>query len=315
MGSLRVGVLIGLFGCATPPCEPVDDTVTITGWFVSPTGVGDLAVVSVSSGQGWAAGSSGAAFTRDGGESWQTRSLGPVTGLHAEGNAAYVSDGDGLVRLDGSDGTPVGLTDSAVSLVAGRADLVVAAGGTRCVSTNGTIFACELGSALGATDVFVGEVGAWVATSNAISAWTGSAWTDVPVAGPVAAVAFGGNRDEPPDARGLAILDSGAVLRSTDAGGSWIPVEGAVATGIRDLAVSDGVWWAVGDAGNVFRSTNDGETWIALADGAGPLVSVDTFQDSTMPNTQLIAAGAGGDTVVYGTHVVEDTGGGWGDCP
>jgi hypothetical protein len=137
-------LFIGTFNSDTNS-SPVDDTFTITGWFVSPTGVGDLAVVSVVSGQGWAAGSSGAAFTRDGGESWQTRSLGPVTGLHAEGNAAYFSDGDGLARLDGSDGTPIGLTDSAVSLVAGRADLIVAAGGTRCVSTNSTSFACGYG--------------------------------------------------------------------------------------------------------------------------------------------------------------------------
>lgn len=309
-----VAFLVVMVGCGAPPCETEDaGTTQVTDWFVSETGVGGLRSVSVVGGRGWAAGGAGAVFTDDGGETWRNQSLGEVSDLYFDGVKTWISDGDGIARLDSTDGSPVGVSDAPVSMVDGRRTFFAAAGGTRCSSSDGTGWVCEAGSTLGATDVFVGAVGAWITSPGVIASWNGAAWTEVTVPGTPVAVAFGHGPDEAEDARGLAILADGGVLRSTDLGATWTPVEGASALGVRDLTSSDGVWWAAGDAGTVSRSTNDGATWVPLADGAGALLQIDVFEDESMPNTQVIAIGDGA-AVVYGTHQVPDTGGGWGAC-
>ena len=61
--------------------------------------------------------------------------------------------------------------------------------------------------------------------------------------------------------------EDGVLLRTTNGGADWAPVDLGTRANIRGLAQIGGIGWAVGDGGVVRKTTNQGASWIAQTPG------------------------------------------------
>jgi hypothetical protein len=59
----------------------------------------------------------------------------------------------------------------------------------------------------------------------------------------------------------------GILLRTTNNGADWLPVDLGTTATLRALAQVGGTGWAVGDAGVVRKTSNQGASWIAQTPG------------------------------------------------
>jgi photosystem II stability/assembly factor-like uncharacterized protein len=80
------------------------------------------------------------------------------------------------------------------------------------------------------------------------------------------------------------------LLRSTDAGKTWAPIDSAAAHHLSAIWGDARALWAVGEAGEIVRSTDDGATWTSVARrtlGDAPVTSI------ASDGKVLVAAGRG----------------------
>lgn len=149
-----------------------------------------------------------------------------------------------------------------------------------------------LGAALLPSTAVVGEAGRG---PNKASAAAEAMRLAAPQKAPLVAVHRQG-------ARWLAVGDYGTILRSSDAGKTWVQARRVPFTGLLTAVtmVDANVGWAVGHGGTILRTDDGGESWKlkALLEGEPVLLSV-------------LAADAGRVLVVgaYGTAVASEDGG------
>ncbi len=101
---------------------------------------------------------------------------------------------------------------------------------------------------------------------------------------------------------GFVVGDTGAILKSTDAGATWTPLtSGTSATlhGIYFLDPNEGV--AVGDSGTILRTTDGGAAWQSVTSGV-----VDTLRSVSFNGPNGICGGDSQD-ILYST----DSGASW----
>lgn len=326
MRALRAAVALLIFGGCTGSntCDPTTQQVKYVDWHLAEVGTtADLNSVQLVTGNGWIVGSDGVVgWTDDGGENWTVGSVGTTTALWdvarsdaaiglivGDGGAIYAATGDGsfdFTRVDAGTAANLFAID-----VDGR-NGVVAGDGVLARTTNGgqTFDTTEVGGTFRA--ITLANAAPWAVGDNgAVATWDGSQWSlrDIGSIADLDAVAF-------MDADHGVIGGSGEVWITSDGGAHWTAASAPPAEPLTS-AVGGFALLATGDGGTVYRSEDFGDTWLDLhATGVAGLRGISTYEDQTMPNTQIIAAAPGGQAAVYGSRFEDEVvDPGWNDCP
>lgn len=150
-------------------------------------------------------------------------------------------------------------------------------GYTAAVGAGGAVFtsdvdqeAWSVAAVLGDTMNAVCAVGGWfiaVGVGDArISKSNGEAWS--PFATGTTDELFGVSRGPEDDDVAVAVGESGALVRTTDAGLSWSVIAPVAAQDLRAVTCCSGAMVAVGESGRICRSISNGATWSTVASAA-----------------------------------------------
>jgi hypothetical protein len=314
-----------LAGCPTgdDTCEGEPERVKYVDWHANTVGTGaDLHAIQLFGGSGWVVGDGVAAWTDDGGETWTPGSFAGDTTISdiARGDTAtglVVGDG-GLILSVNSDNrfevttVATDFTNDLFAIDLVGNDGAIAGDGVLLRTTNaGASFeSAPMDGTFRA--VTVSGPAPWaVGDAGAAATWDGTQWSPVDVgsSADLDAVVF-------MDADHGVIAGSGEVWVTDDGGDSWraatTPPDEALTSAIGGFALL-----ATGAAGTVYRSEDFGDSWLPIfASGVAGIGGISTFEDDTMPNTQIVVAAPGDQVLVYGSRFEQEVvDPGWAGCP
>lgn len=313
---IRSLLILLLAGCTGEPedtdCGP--QTLRVTDWHDNDTTAGvDLLGVAVEGGNGYAVGANGTIVrTTGGGEVWSAVTSGVTTRLNAVATSASaaiaVGDGGVALALSGDVATPIttGSTADLRAIYVDGTDVLVAGDGVVLSGpAAGPWTSASTPSLYGITRVegvtwAVGDGGALLRDGLAVDSGTTA---------DLRAIAFASGTT------GVAVGLGGAVIATSD-GTNWT-AQPALTEDLLGVVFTKGTYWATGSDGELLKSieVENGSRWTAAYTASRPMAAIDTFEDGTMPNTQIIAVGKDGIAAVYGTREIEiDTGGEWIPC-
>ena len=97
--------------------------------------------------------------------------------------------------------------------------------------------------------------------------------------------------------RGIAVGDSGTILKTNNGGNSWTQVSISVKKYLRDVVYQNtNTLYIAGDAGNILKSNNGGTSWtIQTSNSTAPLSSIDFLNDT-------LGIAVGGNGTILRTH-------------